>query len=141
MLASGRGSNRSHPCYSLKYYLPSNSQYNYSEKIFYFVYFTHIPIQECIPVGCVPSAAVAVCWRGVSASVHAGIHTLPLGPGHPRAWAWIPPTPWAWTWTPPLGRHPQARVWTPPWADTPPPMNRMTDRCKNITFANFVCGR
>ena len=27
-------------------------------------------------------------------------------------------------------------------ADTPPPpVNRMTDRCKNITFANFVCGR
>ena len=23
----------------------------------------------------------------------------------------------------------------------PPPVNRMTDRCKNITFANFVCGR
>ena len=22
-----------------------------------------------------------------------------------------------------------------------PPVNRMTDRCKNITFANFVCGR
>ena len=45
--------------------------------------------QECIPVGCVPSAAVAVggggvcpsaCWdtaRGVSAPVHAGI--LPGG--------------------------------------------------------------
>ena len=29
-------------------------------------------IQECLPVGCVPSAAVAVCW-GVSASVLAGI--------------------------------------------------------------------
>ena len=24
---------------------------------------------------------------------------------------------------------------------TPPPVNRMTDRRKNITFANFVCGR
>ena len=23
----------------------------------------------------------------------------------------------------------------------PPPVNRMTDRCKDITFANFVCGR
>ena len=22
-----------------------------------------------------------------------------------------------------------------------PPVNRMTDRCKNITFTNFVCGR
>ena len=35
--------------------------------------------QECIPVGCVPSAAVAVCW-GVSASVHAGKHTPPARP-------------------------------------------------------------
>ena len=35
--------------------------------------------QECIPVGCVPFAAVAVCWRGVSASVHAGIHNPRLG--------------------------------------------------------------
>ena len=26
-------------------------------------------------------------------------------------------------------------------ADTPPTVDRMTDRCKNITFANYVCGR
>ena len=33
--------------------------------------------QECIPVGCVPPAAVAVCLgEGVSASVHAGIHLI-----------------------------------------------------------------
>ena len=31
--------------------------------------------QECIPVGCVPPAAVAICWG--SASVHAGIHPWP----------------------------------------------------------------
>ena len=24
---------------------------------------------------------------------------------------------------------------------TPPPVDRMTDMCKNITFANYVCGR
>ena len=24
---------------------------------------------------------------------------------------------------------------------TPSPLDRMTDTCKNITFANFVCGR
>ena len=49
--------------------------------------------QECIPVGCVPPAAVAVCsGGGVSASVYAGIHHL--GPGHPsRAWAWTPSPP------------------------------------------------
>ena len=39
--------------------------------------------QECIPVGCVPPTAVAVCLGGVgvSASVHAGIHPPRPGPG------------------------------------------------------------
>ena len=89
--------------------------------------------QECIPVGCVPSAAAAVCWR-VSASVHAGIHS-PLGqgldtpgpgprhspgpgPGH-RPWA--DSSPWAWAWTPLLCGQ--------------------TDTCENITFGIFICGR
>ena len=31
--------------------------------------------QKCIPVGCVPSAAVAVCWRGVS--VQGGVCQTP----------------------------------------------------------------
>ena len=26
------------------------------------------------------------------------------------------------------------------WRVSYPPVDRMTDRCKNITFANFVCG-
>ena len=90
---------------------------------------------------------------------------------HPRAWVWTPPglgldplgmglNPRRQTPQPTLGPGP-----TPPRADpqpppgpgprhppqTPnlppgpgprhPPVNRMTDRCKNITFANFVCGR
>ena len=38
--------------------------------------------QECIPVGCVPSAAVVVSAGGF-VSVHAGIPTPP-GPGTPR---------------------------------------------------------
>ena len=86
------------------------------------------------------------------------------GPGHP--WAWIPlglspdtPTPWAWAWTPPPPGHghpPGPESGHPPglgldtplaghvtckacW-DTPPPVDRITDTCKNITFANFVCG-
>ena len=37
-----------------------------------------------------------------------------------------PPSPWMQTPLPP---------------DADPPVNRMTDRCKNITFAKFVCGR
>ena len=40
--------------------------------------------QECIAVGCVPPAAVAVHGGRGSASVHAGIHTPPgCGPGDP----------------------------------------------------------
>ena len=38
---------------------------------------------KCTPVGCIPPAAVAICWRGVSASVHAGIPPLRCGPGDP----------------------------------------------------------
>ena len=64
--------------------------------------------QECIPVGCVSSAAVAVCWGGVSASVHAGIGVClgnppGCGPGDtpstgvdletPQVWPWRPPRP------------------------------------------------
>ena len=76
--------------------------------------------QECIPVGCVPPAAVVVCW-GVSASVHAGIPPA-CGPGDPPwVWAcWRPPRPDPST-SPPgcgpgdlqcmLGYHP------PPWTD------------------------
>ena len=71
-------------------------------------------IQECIPVGCIPPAAVAICWR-VSASVYAGIQPFP------------PP---AWTWTPTLW----CQLGPPVWAATPPgcgpgdtPVNRILD--------------
>ena len=95
---------------------------------------------------------------GGAASVHAGIH--PLGPGTPWVWAWTSPhpdpqpPPWVWAWIPPpdpptsllgLGLD------TQPCPDPPtfpldlgldiPPVDRMTDRCKNTTFANFVCRR
>ena len=67
--------------------------------------------QECIPVGCIPPAAVAISWGG-SASVHAGIHQPPL----PWVWAWRLPTgqtlqapPWVWAWKP--ARH----AGIPPW--------------------------
>ena len=74
-------------------------------------------IQECIPVGCVPSAAVAV----------GGVYTR-----HPR------------DQTPPPSRHlPGSRHNPPPRSKPPgtkppgvgtPPVNRITDTCKNITF-------
>ena len=147
--------------------------------------------QECIPVGCIPPTAVAVCWGGVSASVHAGIHTPRCGPGDPTSqtpqpppwvWAWWPPwpdpstSPWFWAWRPPSARPinfpPGCGPGDPTLArpinlplgvgletckacsNTIPPqackacwnttnlsVDRMTDTCKNITFANFVCGR
>ena len=54
---------------------------------FHAVFGKYYTKKECIPVGCVPSAAVAVCWgkgRGMSTSVHAGVHTPPRpGPGAP----------------------------------------------------------
>ena len=67
--------------------------------------------QECIPVGCVPPAAVALHEVGWSASVHAGIHNPPgLGLENPQVWTWRPPlpvvgieTPWMWAWRPLLG--------------------------------------
>ena len=158
--------------------------------------------QGCIPVGCIPPAAVAVSWGGGSASVHAEIP--PLGVGledppqceprdhpwmwawrTPQVWAWRPPRcgpgdlqgqtlnfpPWVWAWRPPLARllnfplsvwpgdPPKARPLKLPlgvgqetckacwdttckacWDTTPPPRGQ-TDTCKNITFANYVCGR
>ena len=46
--------------------------------------------QECIPVGCVPSATVAVCWG----SLH------PPSPGAGTPWADPPQLPpWLWAWT------------------------------------------
>ena len=62
-------------------------------------------------------------------------------------------TPWtetpSWTETPwietPLDRDSPGQ--RPPWTETPldrdpaPPMNRITDRCKNITFPQLRCER
>ena len=86
--------------------------------------------QECIPVGCVPPAAVVVCWGG-SASVHAGIP--------PRVWAWRPPPPHVFLKTPlgvglenPPGQTPQLPPWVWAWRPAmhagipPPPVDRQT---------------
>ena len=93
------------------------------------------------------AAAVGVCW-GVSASVYAGIHPLGLGldtllgcgPGPPGQ---TPPQ------TSPIGLGldtPTSRPDPPNLPRGPgprhlPPVDRMTDRCKNINCANFVCER
>ena len=55
--------------------------------------------QECIPVGCIPPAAVAISRGGVCLSA---------------CWDTPIPTPWVWAWRPPC---PHSRV----WAWRPPP--------------------
>ena len=116
---------------------------------------THAPWQPCMPSPCGqtdtcknitfanfvlwavtrmhPSRMHTTCsssspWGCVIASVHAGIHT------HPQLWAWRPP--WCG-----LGDF-------PPWRPAAmhagihfPPVNRMTDRCENITLPQLRCGR
>ena len=75
--------------------------------------------QECIPVGCVPPAVVAV-WGG--------LHQAP---------PWIRPS---------QDQAPPGED-TPPGPDPPrtrhPPVNRMTNRCKNITLpqTSFAGGK
>ena len=72
-------------------------------------------------------------------------------------------SPWVWASRPPPGQIPQLPPWVWAWeaarhAGIPlprdllhlqcmlgyhpptPPVDRMTDTCKNITFANFICG-
>ena len=72
--------------------------------------------QECIPVGCVPPAAVTISW-GVCLSACWDTHPARCGPGDlplgvgletPQGWAWRPP--WVWAWRPP-----RPDPWTPPW--------------------------
>ena len=102
--------------------------------------------QECIPVGCVPSAALAVpgglprvgglpragcrpeggclpAWRSVS--VCQGV-CLPRGVHLPRGVC-----------------LPRGDVCLPRWGVSArhPPVNRITDSCKNITLPPLCCGR
>ena len=77
--------------------------------------------QECIPVECIPPAAVAV--------QEGGLHQAPpRGPD--------PPGPGS-----PLGTRPP-RTRQPP-GDQTPPVDRMTDRCKHITLpqTSFAGGK
>ena len=53
--------------------------------------------------------------------------------------------PWLWAWRPPKTccKACWDTTYNACWdsTDPPPPVDRMTDTCKNMTFANFVCGR
>ena len=75
--------------------------------------------QECIPVGCVPSAAVGVCWRGGVCSRWGG-----LLPGRVSALGSV----CSWGDVCYRGVYPSMH-----WGRRPP-VNRMTYRCKNIIF-------
>ena len=82
---------------------------------------TPISKQECIPVGCVLPATVAICWGGVwpGDPPGVGLETL-LGVGLETPWMWARRPSWVWAWRPPwvwAWRHPQAR---PP--NFPPPL-------------------
>ena len=92
--------------------------------------------QECIPVGCVPSAAVAVCWRMYL--VPGGVNGL--GVPCPRGCTWsgrvylvrgCVPGPGGCTWS-----------WGCTWSGGhlpryPTPCGQ-THMCKNITFATSL---
>ena len=114
--------------------------------------------QECIPVGCVPSAAVAVvgwgclhqsmlgyvCPGGVSAPVHAGICLSGGGGFLPQCMlryvclGGCLPQCMLGYYCPGRGVCPSA-CWDTP---TPTPhMNRIADACEKITFPQLRCGR
>ena len=120
--------------------------------------------QKCIPVGCVPPAywpsliSRRIPCMPPPGSNHACPHTheqpcMPPGSNHthPPEQPHMPPeqkcTPPEQPRMPPPPEQPHM----PPRAtthapqanpqDPPPPVDRMTDMCKNITFANYVCGR
>ena len=80
--------------------------------------------QECIPVGCVPPAH----WPYLVIS-----HACPPQPHTPPATMHTPP----WPCMPPYNHA------CPPTTTHAPPVNRMTNRCKNITLpqTSFAGGK
>ena len=93
-------------------------------------------IKECIPVGCVPPAAVAV-WGGSPPGTLPWTMHVPLGPGTPLPLDQAPPRPGT-----PLDQ-------APPGPDTPPapgpPLSTefLTHACENITLpqTSFAGGK
>ena len=113
-------------------------------------------VQECIPVGCVPPASVAVSSAPMPYFCHAyppppPSYTPSFAPHHAH------PLPHM---CPPCHAHPPITMHAPFAMPTPlhhacpihhayphlhhacpPPVNRITDRCKTLPSRNFVCGR
>ena len=126
----------------------------------------YITQQECIPVGCVPSAAAAISWgRGVlpgGVCFSGGLCFLGRGcvsqggvlPGGCASEGYVLPrgcAPWGGGCASQGGVLPRGDVLPRGWwcasrggvvsqhaLRQTPPVNRMTDRCKNITFATSL---
>ena len=88
--------------------------------------------QECIPVGCILSAAVAMSIPACTGQGWWGVSQHALGRGGLSAQSGV-----SAQGCPPGGCLPRRRVYVSQHAlkqTPPPPVNRITDRCKNITF-------
>ena len=100
-------------------------------EMFWRVDWIYLSTQEGIPVGCVPLLQwSSLRWGGGGGAVCPGDDQ---GGGHPQTHRHVPSPQ---TQTPPfailhVGIQPPMPIAC--WI-TPPPMNRMTDRCKNITL-------
>ena len=97
----------------------SRYTHDMSPSHYIFINFTRLSTKklnkrECIPVGCVSSAPVAVYLRAVPGVRVAARGHLPQGAACPR------------------GVVRQTH---------PPPVNRMTDSCENINLPQLHCGR
>ena len=104
-----------------------------------------LPQQECIPVGCIPSAAAAVSREGGVWSGRGGV-CVP-GPGKEGV---LQGGVCSWRGVCLLsggvrsggcvcsGGVSAPRVIPAGTEAAPPPVDRMTDRCKNITFATSL---
>ena len=85
--------------------------------------YIYITKQKCIPVGCVPSAAVAICWGGVCPG-----GCLAKGGCLPRG----------------VCRRLGGLVYPSMHNGRPPPPCEQNDRqtgVKKLPFRNFVCGQ
>ena len=104
----------------------------------------HSNKQECIPVGCVPSAAVAVSPATHASTGHT-CHPLPHMPPTTHAPYHTCPPPHmppchacTLCHTTPFTMHGPLCHAGPPFATHAPPMDRMTDTCENITFPQLL---
>ena len=90
--------------------------------------------QVCIPVGCVPPACcpyLPACTAQGWCLLQGGLHHGGAAPGGSLPLREPASGGSACSWGG-VSQHALRQT---------PPVDRMTDRCKNITFANFVCGR